>query len=163
MRKIIYFSYLSLFILAFSLGAKAEESPDFEGVKSAVFAELLGNGLFFTLNYDRRIAGNFGLRAGAGYIGSLEGDGGILTIPVNANFLLGREGRYFEVGGGVTYLNSAGSEIFDSGNQWSISLTFMYRRQPLNGGFMWRAGFTPLIFEKTVIPYYVGFGLGYAF
>nr|MBS0038422.1 hypothetical protein [Saprospiraceae bacterium] len=151
----------ALLLIVFSTSPlEAEDRPPFDGAKSALFAELLGNGLLFTLNYDTRISNRFGIRGGIGYIGSLDGEGGILTIPINANFLLGNNGKYFEVGAGFTFV---GGDFFDTDNRIATSLTFMYRSQPQDGGFMWRAGFAPLIIDKIVIPYYVGLGLGYSF
>ncbi len=137
-------------------------SNTYEGTKNAFFIELLGNGLIFSANYDVRIANKFGLRAGIGYVGSTEGDGGVLTVPVMGNFLLGKNGRYFEVGAGLTYL-SGSIGLFENDEFSSLvgTLSFMYRRQPEEGGFMWKIGLTPFLAEGIFIPYWGGVGIGY--
>ncbi|MBK9736120.1 MAG: hypothetical protein IPO92_14650 [Saprospiraceae bacterium] len=101
-----------------SLGQKKRssgESSTFEGAKSVFFVELLGNGLLFSANFDTRIHNNLGLRAGVGYVGGSGTDGGILTVPVMGNVLLGKNGSYFEVGAGATYISGTGS-LFDDLN-----------------------------------------------
>ncbi len=137
-------------------------SATFEGAKNAFYVELLGNGLLFSANYDVRIANKFGIRAGIGYVGSTEGEGGILTIPVMGNFLLGNNGRYFEVGAGITYV-SGDSDLFNDDGFSSVlgTLSFMYRRQPVDGGFMWKIGLTPFLAEGIFVPYWGGVGIGY--
>jgi hypothetical protein len=138
----------------------------FDGTKNAFFVELLGNGILFSVNYDRRLINNFGLRAGIGYIGTSDVDGsgtsaGILTVPVTANFLLGKNGRYFEVGGGATYVSGSTDNFDTSGSGIIGTISFMYRRQPQDGGFMWKIGLTPLFGNGGFLPYWGGVGLGY--
>ena len=42
------------------------------------------------------------------------------------------------------------------------TFSFMYRRQPVNGGFSWRIGFTPLI-AKSYIHAFGAVSVGYNF
>jgi hypothetical protein len=173
LKKLLSKSALSvLFImLAISLATtlsgqkKASRSAStFDGSKNAFFVELLGNGLLFSANYDVRVANKFGIRAGIGYFGSTDGEGGILTVPAMGNFLLGSNGRYFEIGAGLTYVKITGTEdIFDVDKSSSVfgTLSFMYRRQPVDGGFMWKIGLTPFLAEGVFIPYWGGVGIGY--
>lgn len=85
-------------------------SNSFEGTKNAFYVELLGNGLIFSANYDVRLINKFGARLGVGYVGGTEA--GVLTIPVMGNILLGKNGKYFEIGAGATFLSGTG-DIFD--------------------------------------------------
>ena len=136
-------------------------SSTFEGAKSVFFVELLGNGLLFSANFDTRVVNNFGIRVGAGYVGATESNGGgILTVPVMGNVLLGKNGSYFEVGAGATYVSGTGS-LFDIGSSVVGTLSFMYRKQPVDGGFMWKIGLTPFIASGVFIPYWGGVGIGY--
>ena len=76
----------SILLLCFiSLGM----SSTFGQSKNAFYVELLGNGLIFSANYDFRFsdATSWGARIGAGYIGSVEGDGGVANFPIMINNL----------------------------------------------------------------------------
>lgn len=129
--------------------------------KNTFYLELFGNGLFYSANYDYRTSEKFGIRAGIGYIGSIKS--GILSIPVLGNFMLGKDGKYFEVGGGLTYFKRS-SDLFDYELSPIIgTLSFAYRSQPVNGGVMWKLGLTPIIDFKEVriIPYWFALGVGY--
>jgi hypothetical protein len=63
-----------------------------------------------------------------------------ITFPVQLNYIFGKEGssHTFEVGGGVTYVTKK-MEImnFYDENETQLfgTFCFMYRRQPINGGF----------------------------
>ena len=78
------------------------------------------------------------------------------------NFLLGKDGRYFEVGAGLTYVSGQGELFdFDKASTTMGTLSFMYRRQPEEGGFMWKIGLTPFLAPGIFVPYWMGAGLGY--
>ena len=147
-------------IAAQKRSARNEVAASYLGTKNAFFAEVLGNGLLFSVNYDLRLVKNIGARVGIGYVGSTDGDGGILTVPVMGNVLLGKNGRYFEVGAGISYISGTG-DFFDNESSILGTMSFMYRRQPEDGGFMWKIGLTPFIAEGVFIPYWGGVGIGY--
>lgn len=160
---------LALVLMLFSaFGASSQRtasrnsSSTFEGSKNAFYVELLGNGLIFSANYDVRLINKFGARLGIGYVGDTGGGGGVLTIPAMGNILLGNNGKYFEVGAGITYLSGTG-DLFDLDDNSTVlgTLSFMYRRQPVDGGFMWKIGLTPFIAQGIFIPYWGGVGIGY--
>lgn len=152
------------FLIGFDVSAqrrsRSEATSTYTGTKNAFFAEVLGNGLLFSVNYDLRLVNKFGARVGVGYVGSTDGDGGILTVPVMGNFLLGKNGRYFEVGAGITYISGTG-DFFENASSILGTMSFMYRRQPEDGGFMWKIGLTPFIAEGVFVPYWGGVGIGY--
>jgi hypothetical protein len=140
----------------------------------ALFTELGGAGLLLSLNYDSRFSkrvDGLGFRVGVGY--SFTNDPSFFTVPIGLNYLLGRNGNYFEVGAGVTYvgLSSNNGDAFvsignnDLNNKTSFlfeTISFGYRRQPINGGFNFRGGFTPVFVQgqSGIAPY---ISLGYNF
>jgi len=141
----------------------------------AVFAELGGAGLLISFNYDARFnktADGLGWRLGLGY--SFSDAPAFITIPVGLNYLVGNNGKYFEVGAGATYLgitNHSGVDDLSIGgrdinkNRDGLlfgTITLGYRRQPVRGGFNFRAGITPLFGEGGPgITAYVSFGFNF--
>ena len=133
---------------------------------NAVFAELLGPGLFYSINYDRAI-GDLAIRVGFSYFSigaSVSGPGGgasssasFMTFPITASYLgLGSKKHMFEVGAGVTVLSvGAGASAFGaeakaeettSAILFAPTGIFGYRLQPPDGGFFFRAGLAPQVF-----------------
>lgn len=156
-RGIFTLLFAALFILSGTQTVKAQETMS----KNAFFVELGGNGLIFSANYDRRLSGNFGAKVGLGYLGGSGNSSGILTIPVQGNFLLGKNGKYFEIGLGATYVGGTG-ELFDDKLSSVVgTASFMYRYQPINSGVMWKIGITPILAEGVFFPYWLGLGIGY--
>jgi len=156
MKNKLFLSLLVLFAFAFQDNSNELNAQS----KNAFYVEFLGNGLIFSANYDMRLTdGGLGARLGLGYVGG--GDGSIITVPVMANYLLGNNGSYFEIGAGITYIT--GDTSFGDGFDSSIigTMSFMYRKQPVDGGFMWKIGLTPVIASGNFIPYWPGVGLGY--
>ena len=132
----------------------------------ALYAELYGRGLIYSLNYDRRFSKKLtglGFSAGFGAL-AIEGEG-FIAIPLSINYLAGNKGRYFEAGAGVTFANagSIGFNDLSSGDGVVLATaTLGYRRQPVNGGLNFRAGLNFIAGGGVFIPYpYVG--LGYNF
>ncbi|HLG35617.1 MAG TPA: hypothetical protein VI757_12115 [Bacteroidia bacterium] len=137
--------------------------------QNTFFVELAGQGLAFTVNGDFRFSGtmnNMGVRAGIGYIN--VGKESITTIPLGLNYIMGKNGKYFELGIGATFISG---DIFNSSNQSGLftlgTMFFGYRSQPLDGGFNFRAGITALFRtaseDSFFIPYYPGISFGYTF
>src|SRR5690606_26814841 len=123
--------------------------------KQGVFFELFGTGLTYSFNYDTRFQNRpdgLGGRVGVSYY-AIDGNS-LFTLPVSLNYLLGKNGHYFEVGAGATFISGTvddEGEIFfiesDKAKTVTGNLIFGYRKQPLDGGFLFRAGFAPLIAE----------------
>jgi len=90
-----------------------------------------------------------------------------VTVPVQVNYIFGKTDspHSFEVGAGVTYVGKKLDIMnFYDDRQSNVfgTFSFMYRRQPLNGGFSWRAGFTPLVAKGYIQPS-AGISVGYNF
>lgn len=167
---------------AISFSQENNEGSNFEG-QTSFYAEGGGPGIIFSANIDRRFKRShlgWGWRAGVGFVTAYEntidpvtgyyywGDmASVVTVPVQVNYIFGKGSmpHTFEVGGGITYV---GRELdimnfmMDKQSKWFGTFSFMYRRQPVAGGFSWRAGFTPLIAKGYIQPF-VGASIGYNF
>ncbi|MBC7567527.1 MAG: hypothetical protein H7223_11255 [Pedobacter sp.] len=135
-----------------------------------VFIELGGQGLTFTANYDSRFGNRrdgLGGRAGIGYF-AVDGDK-ITTIPLSLNYLLGKGNKFFEIGLGATIatinIQSGDDFLFKDGSSNGVlgTMSFAYRVQPIDSGFSFRAGITPIFNKDNFIPYFGGISLGYTF
>lgn len=132
-----------------------------------VFVELGAQGLLFTANYDTRFGNRrngLGGRIGIGFL-SIDGSS-VITAPVSLNYLLGKGNKFFEMGLGATYLGFNGAEesFFDQEESTVIgTMSFMFRYQPVESGFSFRGGLTPIFNSDFFIPYYFGISLGYTF
>lgn len=140
-------------------------------------AELGGPGILFSANIDTRFTKSsmgWGGRIGLGFVTADEYDGNfyyelrsVVTIPAQINYVFGKSDspNTLEVGAGITYVGRK-LEIFnfydDKTSNFFGTASFMYRRQPLKGGFTWRAGFTPLIAKGYIQPS-GGVSVGYCF
>ena len=165
------------FLLFQSAKAQSLTSKQTDSLKKIraenVFIELAGPGLLFSGNYDTRFSNKrdgLGARIGFGYAAS---DGTSFTsVPIQLNYLLGKNGKYFEVGAGLTYTNfSVNSDVFSFSNSQSTTtktstvlgtMTFGYRSQPIDGGFNFRASFNPIITSTSFLPSF-GLSFGYTF
>jgi hypothetical protein len=165
---------ISLFlIVSISTFAQSQTFSDsYERTKGrAVYMEVLGNGFGYSLNYDQRFQERFdglGFKAGGSYFGV---DGvSVATFPIGINYLLGGQGKYFEMGLGSTYILASGKTNIPgigkdrtSGNLFLGNMIFGYRSEPVDGGFLFRASFTPFFGYGIFWPLYGGLSVGYAF
>jgi len=128
----------------------------------ALYAELGGAGVAFSVNYDRRFGDRLdglGWRAGIGY--SFDNFSRFTSLPLGINYLKGnaRLGRYFEMGVNETLVFVAGGSHFGdaffindqalSGTVLVNSMHFGYRSQPPTGGFNFRAGLMPCLISGS--------------
>jgi hypothetical protein len=153
-----------------------------EVAAKSFFVEFLGPSYIVGFNFDTRLTkrlNGIGARAGLGYMSFEESR--VLSIPVAINYLLGKQGKYFEIGAGFTVLsfnddsNSGIPLSYEYYGQTTPSrtnllgnLVFGYRKQPVSGGFMFRAGLSP-VFGKDgegaffFFPYLPYISFGYTF
>jgi hypothetical protein len=144
--------------------------------QNSFFAELGGPGILFSANFDRRFTkSNLGIggRIGFGFVtedfGEFynEGPKSVLSVPVQLNYVFGKPNSVhsFEVGAGATFTGKK-IDIFTyqgtEGQSAFATASFMYRRQPAEGGFSWRIGFTPIFGGGYVQPS-GGVSVGYNF
>jgi hypothetical protein len=168
MKSLFTFTVI-LLLLSVSTISFAQENTRERG--RGVFVEILGNGLIGSINYDQRFDKRFdglGFKGGISYF-AFNGSS-VAAFPFGLNYLLGKDGKYFEMGLGATYLRFAdSSNTFSVGNERTIgdglagNMIFGYRREPVDGGFLFRASMTPIFGSGTFFPFYFGISLGYAF
>jgi hypothetical protein len=153
----------------------AQSGENIEAVpgRTAFFAELGGPGILFSANLDTRFKPSrlgLGGRAGIGFVTADESTydpqngtynyetASVVTVPVQLNYIFGKgvSPHTFEVGAGLTYVGKKLDILNYYENkkaQLFGSFAFMYRRQPIDGGFAWRIGFTPLVARGYIQPF----------
>lgn len=115
--------------------------------KNAIYLELLGSGLFYSINYDRILweKSNVAMsaRIGASYIPVSEfWDFNTFGFPIECSFLKGRR-NYLEIGSSVLI-----QQNFYGGTSSKSLIAFGrigYRYQKKNGGTMFRIALTPFV------------------
>jgi hypothetical protein len=157
-----YQKIISLFIISLYLAIPQANS---QNARNSIYAEFGGNGAFYSLNYEMRFNNqNDGLggRAGFGFLPT--GTGSILSMPLMVNYLKGKNSNYLELGLGVTYLSVDDLLGFleTDVSTWLSTATIGYRRQALDGGFLFKVGVTPF-YNEGGVHFWSGLGVGYAF
>jgi hypothetical protein len=133
--------------------------------KNALYLDLGGPGLLYSINYDRMLTEDLSARIGFSYLsyGVSAGAGdanasaefSYFAIPLTASYLgIGSESNMLELGGGPVIVNFSGSGILEAEEQSAevdasytmLALTGMvgYRHQPADGGFVFRIGASPM-------------------
>jgi hypothetical protein len=151
--------------------ASAQQIPTEEiapTARNAFYVELLGNGLLYSLNYDRLFADQISGRVGIMLIGAANDTSaaGVIAAPILANYLFGRGNSHFEAGIGITLMSGAVEnveEIEEEGFSGAVgTATLGYRYQRPGGGFVFRAGLTPFFGGGGILPWF-GLSFGYGF
>jgi hypothetical protein len=150
--------------------------------KNAVYAELLGNAILYSVNYERRFSDVVAARLGFSYFGlsasvsdatsSASARANFFLFPVMANFLVGGRNNKLELGVGALALIVSGSaegvsfgeKVTATGAAAAVAgtATIGYRYQPRDGGFVFRVGATPIIGKGGALPW-GGISFGGAF
>jgi hypothetical protein len=132
-----------------------------------IFFEIFGPGLTISANYDTRFSkkrDGLGMRIGVGYDGS--NSPGVVMLPVQVNYLIGKNTRYLEIGVGLTLLSANDDGLpFNSKGTSGLTIgtmTFGYRYQPVNSGFTFRVSLNELFDNANFVPY-AGVSFGYTF
>lgn len=128
-------------------------------VDNAMFVELGGPAIIYSLNYDRRIGDYFSFRVGGSYLAATSGGAtaSAFLLPLTFNALIGgRAWSHFELGGG-------GMPFFGTFNTSSTKkssgvgiigvATMGYRLQAPGSGFFFRANINVLFGEGIAIPW----------
>ena len=164
--------------------------PKGKPAPNSIFFEGLGSGLYYSINYERRVIDDLGVRAGFGYVSvtttaaagssSAKASATYLTIPITVSYL-GIRGRKsgLELGGGLTLAYAGGSasagvsSTSGSGIQPLGTAMVGYRLHPVDGaGFQFRVGvmalaakglgFNPDPNNFGILPwFYISFGAGF--
>ncbi|MBI5473902.1 MAG: hypothetical protein HY961_16310 [Ignavibacteriae bacterium] len=131
-------------VVAFSFAGTPSTSPQYteankdDSIRDAVFGELLGNGILVSVNCEKFVTRDFGVRIG---IGAVTGED--VTVPLLCNYYYGQRYR-LELGLGFVYLPrwKSGLSIGKEGSAF-LSSTVGLRFQPEEGGVLIRLSFTP--------------------
>lgn len=154
--------------------------------KNAIYLDLLGPGLLYSINYDRVLVDDLSARIGFSYFGvgaSATDSTGTTTasaefsywaIPLTVSYLgIGSDTHMLEVGGGGAIVNFSGSGLLESDDQevgagasvttGALTALVGYRRQPADGGFVFRVGLSPMMaFEGGFLPWgYLSLGAAF--
>ena len=176
MRRITL-SFLTCLLLAAPAAAQDGAPASEPEARNALYFELGGNALLYSLNYERRVRDALSARAGLMFL-SLEGtdsdsgesaDVNVALIPLMINGLLGDGAGRLELGigpifglAGGSVTDVEGTEVDFSGvGLAGVTSTIGYRYQPPDGGIIFRAGLVPFYSGKPQL--WAGLSLGYAF
>lgn len=167
MNKGIVFAPLSGILLILLCVFSPKQSLNAQNNQS-VYAEVLGSGIFYTVNFDTRFSNQYkglGMRLG---LGVFPGSDPTIIIPAHVNYLLGSGRHKLEIGLGMTTILEQ-QEQSDNDQHYKASGALMYRFQADNG-FLFRAGLAPLfadveedsIFPNSVFLLWPGVSVGYS-
>jgi hypothetical protein len=127
-----------------------------EGKKNVVYAELLGPGLLYSINYERVVSDNITARIGASILPFSydRPSSSMIVFPLMANYLSGSGNSKLEIGAGIdavimrnkTYGDFEPLPSVRIRNTYDMLLvgSLGYRFQPTNGGFLFRIVASPI-------------------
>jgi hypothetical protein len=118
---------------------------------NSLYFEIFGNGGLYSINYDRLFTPTLGARIGFMYFSadnSIFDIDQLILVPIMLNYFVGEGSSKLELGAGIVF-GSLETDFWGLTNESSSTAvigtaTVGYRYQPVDGGFMFRAGFTPL-------------------
>ncbi len=149
-----------------------------------VFVELAGNAGFYSVNFEHMLNPDMGVRVGASYMSVTatassgpnmsSASATIAAAPVMFDYLGIRSGAHaLELGAGIDLMYfGAGASISGSGSAMASGFTPVgtatigYRYASPDGGMVFRAGYTPLIFvtgDNKQVFHWGGISAGYRF
>jgi hypothetical protein len=135
--------------------------------RNAAYGELLGNGLLFSANYERRFTDVVAGRIGFAYVTTEDDDGDedqAVAVPLMVNYInRPLSNHHFEAGLGTVVVAGNGSgwaSDLDENFSGAVgTATIGYRYQKPSGGFVFRAGLTPMFDSGTIAPWFgISFG-----
>lgn len=151
---------LLIVILSFSAAAQT---------RNAAYFELGGNAIIPSINYERWLSDRWYGRVGFTVVTGEDSDGDedvTYAIPVMIGGFNNPAGNHhFETAGGLLFVTGDSQDLFDEDdeeiNNVAGTVTIGYRYQKPGGGFVFRAGFTPVFDTSDILPW-AGVSFGYA-
>ncbi len=144
---------IGLIGLAMGATSSAFASNETRTAQNSIYVEGLGAGLAYSVNYERLLTNDLGVRLGFSYlslsasVGDSSADATFITVPLTASYLGISSGSHaLELGGGMTIGYASGSashfgvESTGAGMVPIGTAMVGYRFQPRNGGFQFRVG-----------------------
>ncbi|HEY2323268.1 MAG TPA: hypothetical protein VGJ82_10455 [Thermoanaerobaculia bacterium] len=138
--------------------------------RNAVYFELGGSAVVPSINYEHRLNENWYGRAGLSWVRSASDGTNATTyiVPLTASWVTRpASNHHLELGGGVTIAAGDRQDLYGdvgSGGKFSTLLAtgiIGYRYQKPQGGFQFRAAFTPVVGSGVAAPW-AGISFGYA-
>lgn len=175
LRKLCAPAAACFLMFAFTGACRCQETES-DFCRNAIYVEIFGPGLLYSINYDRLITRHTSLRAGVSkwsfpaFFFLVNGSIDFTGFPVTLNYLAGEGNSRLELGAGIVpmLVSLDGEEIFFGesvrGRATAVlgTASVGYRYQPMDGGFVFRIGFTPVFNFDKVFPT-GGLSVGVAF
>jgi len=165
---------LCLIILVFGTNSFSQNNDTLQSISNfkrhSIYAELLGNSFFYSVNYDylfRIYKDNIKLAAGAGtgylfykyHKEFFEYTMHYFYFTPEVNFLFGKKSHYFETGTALMCIIVNGKHVVFVPNG-----RIGYRYQPQKGGFLFRIAYTPAFTAWGTLGHcWFGASFGYIF
>jgi len=173
--------YVALVLVMLSFGLQNSVAQEIDSTvtsrfkaRNAVYVEIGGAAVVYSLNYDRLVSvrhiWKVGGRVGVGLLNFSLYDSRVTAEIYALKAIKGHAGRFFELGLGGLY--RAPRLISETPHTTDISTIGLvprvgFRYQPLNGGTVFRIGFTPIITlskdASHLITPWAGFSIGRSF
>lgn len=135
--------------------------------KNDIYFEAGGNGLFASINYERRVTKQPGLGVRIG-VGFYSENAFYLTIPVGINYLFKLKGdkSFIDAGLGTTWTRIDGKLFSDSensnGDHFVNFIPSIGYRHHTTHNLMWRISITPVVNKNGFVPW-LGLSIGKRF
>jgi hypothetical protein len=146
-----------------------QTEEQYEASRNAVYLELGGQGGLYSINYEYRFLKSFSARAGFSIwsFPFFVADVDFLGVPLMVNALIGGRFANLEIGVGVIAVSASSTDFFfgktsSTGPIAVATGTVGYRHQSVDGGFVFRIGFTPVYYDGYVVPSFA-LSFGHAF
>jgi len=171
--------------MSLNLAAQERAIPTFDTYHKNIYVGLLGSNLLIGANYDMRLKkgrmDGIGFRAGVGGMNLSGTDDfgeevklGVLTLPLEVNYVVGKRRSGFVAGIGALPMfvdvegrgTTDGYEYIDVDNSGFGVAGFLdlgYRLQPLKNGFMMQINWNPIFSSEGFSAQWIGIGLGIGF
>ena len=158
------------FLIIFLIASTVVSAQETGSKKNIIYIELLGNGLFSSLNYEHEISRDLNYRIGLGYYFSSSAsnsgshfDFGFFPIAMLNYFIRINDNNYFEIGGGtiISYSDLSSWVSYESTIRFVPTFAIGYRYSPKDGGFFFSAAFDMFTLGR-ILPW-GGLGLGVRF
>jgi hypothetical protein len=143
---------------------------------NAMYVELGGNGLWYSVNYERVVQPKVALRAGISYmsVGAASGTASAsvssMGFPLTMSYLAGGGSSKLEIGAGVLFEKFSGQASSGFGEKATGSgfypvgtAIFGYRYMPVGGGFNFKLAFTPVYHPDLGFFPWGGLSFGFGF
>lgn len=147
------------YLLAFFLICSTSYSQETSSYKNAVVFDLGGNGLAYSINYERSLSSKINARAGFSFWRINENQTAksliVMSYPISFNYMinLSDERHFIETGLGIMNLLTSGDLVEYKGiTNYYLNpfLNLGYRYKPAKNRFVYRAGLSPFLGTKSL-------------